>query len=122
MGELAVTRLRRDGTGVITPMGGCDVVTLLGSRALRTYLAEGDGTGLRALAVPMRTRGWFDLARIDPAFVSAAAAATDEVDRGFARPLLITRDEVTTTRQSGDLTSIVLRDPAAADAGAGWNR
>ena len=43
---------------------------------------------------PMRTRGWLDLSRIDPAFVLIAAAVTEEADRGFVRPLLITRDEV----------------------------
>jgi hypothetical protein len=115
MGALTVDRLRRDGNGLITPMGGCDVVTLLGSRALRAFLAGSDGTGMRGVAVPMRSRGWFDLARIDPAFVSAAAAATDEVDRGFWRPLLVTRDEVATGLPGGDVRTIVLRDPAAAD-------
>ncbi len=115
MGALTVDRLRRDGNGLITPMGGCDVVTLLGARSLRGFLAGSDGTGMRGVAVPMRTRGWFDLARIDPAFVSAAAAATDEVDRGFWRPLLVTRDEVTEGAPGGDVRTIVLRDPAAAD-------
>jgi hypothetical protein len=116
MGELTIARLRRDGIGVIAPMGGCDVVTLMGSRTLRAYLADSDGTGMRGVAVPMRSRGWFDLARIDPAFVSAAAAATDEVDRAFWSPLLVTRDEVTTGLPGGDVRTIVLRDPAAADA------
>jgi hypothetical protein len=115
MGGLTVARLRRDGSDLITPMGGCDVVTLMGARSLRTYLAETDGTGMRGVAVPMRTRGWFDLARIDPAFVSAAAAATDEVDRGFWRPLLVTRDEVNIASPGGDVRTIVLRDPAAAE-------
>jgi hypothetical protein len=115
MGDLTVARLRRDGLGVVAPMGGCDVVTLMGSRTLRAYLADSDGTGMRGVAVPMRTRGWFDLARIDPAFVSAAAAATDEVDRAFWTPLLVTRDEVATGLAGGDVRTIVLRDPAAAD-------
>jgi hypothetical protein len=116
MGELTVSRLKRDGTGVIGPMGGCDVVTLMGARSLRRHLALADGTGMRAVAVPMRTRGWFDLARIDPAFVVAAAAATDDLDRGFWRPLLITCDEVGIASPGGDLTTIVLRDPATAEA------
>jgi hypothetical protein len=115
MGELTVARLRRDGNDLITPMGGCDVVTLMGARSLRTYLAQSDGTGMRGVAVPMRTRGWFDLARIDPAFVSAAAAATDDVDRGFWRPLLVTRDAVNLAAPGGDVRTIVLRDPAAAE-------
>jgi hypothetical protein len=42
----------------------------------------------------MRSRGWFDLARIDPAFVGAAAAATEPELRGVLRPLLVTTDEV----------------------------
>ncbi|MFL6099896.1 MAG: hypothetical protein ACJ71T_08085 [Actinomycetales bacterium] len=115
MGRLTVARLERDGNGLIAPMGGCDVVTLMGSQALRTHLARSDGTGLRAVAVPMRSRGWFDLARIDPAFVSAAAAATDEVDRAFWRPLLVTEEEVGLATPGGDLTTIVLRDPAPAE-------
>ena len=115
MGDLTVARLRRDASDLITPMGGCDVVTLLGASSLRTFLAQSDGTGMRGLAVPMRSRGWFDLARIDPAFVSAAAAATDEVDRAFWRPLLVTRDGVNVASAGGDVRTIVLRDPAAAE-------
>lgn len=115
MGELTVSRLKRDGVGLISPMGGCDAVTLMGARSLRRHLATADGTGLRAVAVPMRSRGWFDLARIDPAFVSAAAAATDEVDRAFWRPLLVTDEEVALAVPGGDLTTIVLRDPATAE-------
>jgi hypothetical protein len=116
MGRLTVARLERDAGGVLVPMGGCDVVTLMGARSLRSYLATSDGTGLRAVAVPVRSRGWFDLARIDPAFVAAAAAATDEVDRAFWRPLLVTEEEVGLAAPGGDLTTIVLRDPATADA------
>jgi hypothetical protein len=95
MGALAAARLGRDGvSGVIRPVGGCDVPALLSSRALRRHLALADGSGLRALAVPTRRRGWFDLTRIDPAFVRAAWSLTDEFDRGLAVPLLITEDEV----------------------------
>jgi hypothetical protein len=115
MGALAVARLKRDGNGVITPMGGCDVTTLMGARSLRAYLALGDGTGMRAVAVPMRSRGWYDLARIDPAFVGAAAAATDEVDRAFWRPLLVTCEEVGQAAEGGDVTTDVLLDPAALE-------
>jgi hypothetical protein len=115
MGELTVSRLKRDGVGLISPMGGCDAVTLMGARSLRRHLATADGTGLRAVAVPMRSRGWFDLARIDPAFVVAAAAATSDVERGFGRPLLVTCDEVGLATPGGDLTTIVLRDPATAE-------
>jgi hypothetical protein len=100
MGALAAARLGRDGTaeGVIRPVGGCDVLALLASPSLRRHLATGDGSGLRAVAVPMRRRGWYDLSRIDPAFVGAAWSATDPLDRGVSRPLLVTADEVAVSR------------------------
>jgi hypothetical protein len=95
MGALAAARLGRDGiTGVVRPVGGCDVLALLSSRTLRRHLADGDGTGMRSLAVPTRRRGWFDIQRIDPAFVQAAWMLTDEPERGCAVPLLVTADEV----------------------------
>ena len=95
MGALAAARLGRDGVeGVIRPVGGCDVLALLASPSLRRHLAAGDGSGMRAIAVPMRRRGWYDLKRIDPAFVGAAWSATDDLDRGVPRPLLVTADEV----------------------------
>jgi hypothetical protein len=92
MGELAASRWERDGDA-LRPMGGCDVVTLLGARSLREVLASTAG-GMRAVVVPMRTRGWTSLSRLDPAFAPAAAAATSPEDRGFTRPVLITVDEV----------------------------
>jgi hypothetical protein len=52
--------------------------------------------------VPMRSRGWFDLARIDPAFVGAAATATAPDERGITSPLLVTVDEVTVVRHPAD--------------------
>ena len=112
---LSVERLSRDGTDRLTPVGGCDVLTLLCSRPLREYLGARDGTGLRAVAAPMRNRGWFDLARIDPAFVAAAAAATDAEHRGVAHPLLVTADEVTVAASAAParLAQMALRDPAA---------
>jgi hypothetical protein len=116
MGALAAHRLARDaGAGrssVLRPVGGCDVPTLLASPTLRRYLADGDGSGMRALAVPMRSRGWYDLARIDPAFVGAAWSATPEPERGFCRPLLVTADEVTMAVAIGDPASAALADPA----------
>jgi hypothetical protein len=84
---------------VLRPVGGCDVLTLLGTRPLRAALAGGDGSGMRAVAVPTRQRGWFDLRRVDPAFVGAAWAATTEADRGLSSALLVTRDEVATARR-----------------------
>ena len=99
MGALAAARLGRDGTeGVIRPVGGCDVLALLASPSLRRHLATGDGSGMRAVAVPMRRRGWYDLSRIDPAFVGAAWSATEPLDRGVSRPLLVTADEVAVSR------------------------
>jgi len=87
-----------DGPGpeltVIDPAGGCDAVTLLASAPLRRWLARADGTGLRAVAVPTRARGWTDLARTDSTFVAAAWAATDPDRRGLQRPALVTDEEV----------------------------
>ena len=83
-------------------MGGCDVLALLASSALRRQLATGDGSGMRALAVPMRTRGWFELSRIDPAFTLTAWSATDDFDRGVPCPLLVTADEVSLPADGGN--------------------
>lgn len=96
MGSLMASRLRRDRDAqtVLRPVGGCDVPALLASRTLREYLAGADGTGMRAVAVPTLTRGWFDLRRIDPAFTGAAWSATEPDDRGLPRALLVTADEV----------------------------
>ena len=117
MGFLAVQRLVRDGDSrqrVLRPVGGVDVPTLLVSAALRAHLSAGDGSGMRSLAVPMRTRGWFDLARIDPAFVGAAWSATPEDDRGLPVPLLVTADEVQTAPARGTVLD-ALRDPVLQD-------
>ncbi len=95
---LAVPRLERDAAGgrtaTLRAVGGCDVLALLTTSALRAWLAHGDGYGMRAVAVPMRSRGWYDLAHVDPAFVGAAWAATPPHERGVAVPLLVTADEV----------------------------
>lgn len=111
MGTVAAQRL--GDVPMLRPIGDCDVVTLLASRALRATLCAHDGTGMRAAAVPMRRRGWLDLTRIDPAFTIAAAAATDELDRGFSRPLLLTVDEVALAAEGGRPAEIVLRDGAS---------
>jgi hypothetical protein len=110
MGTIAAERLID--VPILRPIGDCDVVTLLASRTFRAALCAHEGTGMRAAAVPMRRRGWLDLSRIDPAFTVAAAAATDEDSRGFARPLLITADEVTLPIPGGRPSAIVLRDKA----------
>ncbi len=81
-------------------MGDCDVVTLLGARSLRSVLAASAG-GLCSAAVPMRRRGWTDLALVDPAFAPAATAATDPEDRGFPRAVLLTADEVAVVPAGG---------------------
>ncbi|MGN6610250.1 MAG: hypothetical protein ACTHLJ_00600 [Angustibacter sp.] len=120
MAVLAGDRLDRDATGVLRPIGGCDVLTLLSGRWLRDHLATTDGTGMRAIAAPMRSRGWFDLARIDPAFVGAAAAATTPELRGVVRPLLVTTDEVGLAAghaSAEQLAREALRDPARDPAG-----
>jgi hypothetical protein len=113
MGEMAIDRIKRTPTSPLRPMGDCDVVTLLGSRTFRCGLVDQPADGMRTVAVPMRNRGWLDLTRIDPAFSAAAARLTDIEDRGFDRPLLITRDEVTLARMHGDVVRPVVEDRIA---------
>ena len=60
MGQLAADRHDRDPVGVLRPMGDCDVVSLLGSPHFRACLARFHNVGMRAVAVPIRTRGWVD--------------------------------------------------------------
>ncbi len=119
MGALATKRWRRQRTSALRPMGDCDVVTLLASVVFRGALCA-DAGGMRVVAVPMRHRGWIDLSRIDPAFARAAAAITDEEDRGFARPVLLTVDELVLAGDGAAPAEIVLRDPAVADDA--WRR
>ncbi|MEP7054422.1 MAG: hypothetical protein ABI912_04170 [Actinomycetota bacterium] len=110
MATLAVQRWRRSPTEVLRPMGDCDVITLLCSRTLRAALCADTG-GMRAIVAPMRTRGWVDLSRIDPAFAIAAAAASQPEDCGFPRGLLITADEVVMVQPGGRPQDVPLRDP-----------
>ena len=109
LGSLAAERVARDPKGQLRPYGSCDALTLLGSRTLRTSLADAAG-GMGAAVVPMRRRGWTRLALIDPAFGPAAAAATQAEDRGFPRPVLITPDELSLAAEGGRPEVIVLRD------------
>ncbi|MGB8652072.1 MAG: hypothetical protein WCD35_15585 [Mycobacteriales bacterium] len=115
MGAVAAERLALDPKGQLRPIGDCDVVTLLGSPALRTAIATRAG-GMGAVVAPMRRRGWTDLALIDPAFGPAAAAATSAVERGFTRPLLVTPEELALASEGGHPEVVALRDPAADDA------
>jgi len=111
MGALATTRWRRDPRSPVRPMGDCDVITLLASSLFRGALCA-DAGGMRAIAAPVRTRGWLELSRIDPAFAQTAAALADDESRGFPRPLLLTVDEVSMVSDGGHPAEIVLRDPA----------
>ena len=108
MCRIAVDRRLRSAQSPLRPMGDCDVVTLLGCGAFRTALIG--PIGMAAVGVPMRNRGWTDLRRIDPAFVVAAAAATDPDQRGFVRPLLVTADEVCMVGAGGQPARDVLRE------------
>jgi hypothetical protein len=115
MGALAAERYLRHPGDPLRPMGDCDVVTLLASEELRTVLVGGAAQGLRAAAVPTRRRGWLDLSRTDPAFALVAASLAEADDRGFPRPLLITRDEITMAREGGDPVLQALREQSAPD-------
>jgi hypothetical protein len=94
IGELAAGMDRRRREGALRPVGGADVVTLLGARSLRTELAAGQGDGMVALVVPLRTRGWRATAMSDPVYGQALAAAMPADERGFERPLLATAEEL----------------------------
>src|SRR5205807_6626830 len=94
MGRVAAERMQRMPDAPLRPMGDCDVVTLLASLTFRAAIVSGEADGMRAVAVPMRNRGWLDLSRVDPAFSAAAARLTPVDERGFSRPLLVTREEV----------------------------
>lgn len=111
MGLTAAVRHLEDPTAPLRPIGDCDVVTLLAAPVFRAALCSSDSTGLRTAAVPMRRRGWLDLGGIDPAFASAAAAATPAAERGFDRAVLVTADEVVLAPAGGQPAEIVLRDP-----------
>jgi hypothetical protein len=114
MGAVAADRLRRNPTAALRPMGDCDVLTLLGSRALRTELAEADGVGMRGIAVPMRTRGWTDPDHVDSAFARAAALATDEEQRGLDTAVLVTSNGVHISIGRHVASDFTLREVKAA--------
>jgi hypothetical protein len=113
MGRMAAERIERRPEAPLRPMGDCDVVTLLGSMTLRTAMVDGLADGMRTVAAPMRSRGWLDLHRVDPAFSAAAARLTAPDERGFSRPLLITREEVALAPEGGDLVKPAVEDRIA---------
>ncbi len=113
MGRMAAERMARVPDAPLRPMGDCDVVTLLASMTMRVAMVDDVPDGMRTLAVPMRSRGWLDLSRIDPAFSAAAARLTTVEDRGFSRPLLVTREEVTLAPEGGDVVASVVEDEIA---------
>lgn len=102
LGELAAQRDRRQLRAAIVPLGGADVVTLLGAAGLRRELAAGEGDGMAAMIVPLRTRGWRAAFVSDPAYGPALAAAMPARERGFDRPLLVTAHEISEVRAGGD--------------------
>jgi hypothetical protein len=110
IGEMAGERALRFPTQPLRPMGDCDVVTLLASRLFRDALVRPIDAGMRTVAVPMRNRGWLDLNRIDPAFSATAARLTSAEERGFDRPLLLTREEVVLARDEGGAIRSALED------------
>lgn len=113
MGRVAAERMERMPDAPLRPMGDCDVVTLLASLTFRAAIVAGEADGMRAVAVPMRNRGWLDLSRVDPAFSAAAAQLTSPEERGFTRPLLVTRDEVQMAPDGGDVVGPAINDGLA---------
>ena len=118
LGALAASRLGGDPRGTLRPFGDCDVVTLLGARTLRVALAQAAG-GMATVVAPMLRRGWTRLALVDPAFAPAAWAATTPLERGFPRPLLVTRDELVVAAPGGRPQDLALRDTPATSP---WDR
>jgi hypothetical protein len=113
MGRMAAERLHRTPEAPLRPMGDCDVVTLLASLTLRANMVEEVADGMRTVAVPMRNRGWLDLSRVDPAFSAAAARLTSPEERGFSRPLMVTREEVALAPEGGDVVRPAIEDRIA---------
>jgi len=110
---MAAERMERTPNAPLRPMGDCDVVTLLGSMTFRAAIVTDVADGMRTVAVPMRSRGWLDLSRVDPAFSAAAARLTAPEERGFSRPLLVTREEVAMAPEGGDVVREAIEDRIA---------
>lgn len=115
LGAVAAQLLARDPQARLRPVRDVDVVTLLGARTLRSALA-GEAGGMASVVVPMRRRGWTRLSLVDPAFALAAAAATEAVERGFPRALLVTVDEVQQVPSGGSPEQLALRRPAVSSS------
>jgi hypothetical protein len=98
-GALAASMDRRRRNGPLRPVSGADVVTLLGADSLRAEIAASERTGLAALIVPMRVRGWRANGLSDPAFGAALAAAMPPEERAFTRPLLVSAHQVSEAPQ-----------------------
>ena len=113
VGRLAAERFIRDESLPLRPFGDFDVLSLLGSTAFRAALCDADPVGWRTAAVPMRTRGWLNLGRIDPAFAAAAALATHPDERGFERAILVTPEQIVMTGSVGRSAMHALQDPPA---------
>jgi hypothetical protein len=114
LGLIAVERDKRRKDGPLVPVGSADVVTLLAATSLRTELAAGQGDGMAALIVPLRTRGWRANSISDPAYGPALAAAMSPEERGFERPLLVTAEELTQVRAGGDPMRLLRDDTETA--------
>lgn len=118
MGAIAAERSRLDPKGTLRPIGDCDVVTMLGSRSLRLAIAT-SSAGMGTVVAPMLRRGWTKLHLADPAFAPAAWTATRPSERGFARPALVTRDELVLAAPGGRPEDHLLRDRIPYSV---WNR
>ena len=112
-GRAGAERVLRDPPAPLRPFGDLDVLTLLGSTAYRSALCDADSLGWRTAAAPMRTRGWLDLGRIDPAFAAAAALATEPDERGFDRAIFVTPEEIVMVSSLGRSARHALEDPPA---------
>lgn len=102
MGALAAARVPGPiGRRVLGQVGGCEPLALLAAPALRAALAGLDGVGMATVAVPSRTRGWYDPGQLDRRYVGAVWSLTAEQDRGLPVPVLVTRAEVAVPQRSG---------------------
>ena len=103
MGEgAALLHAAGSGHRQLRPMGGHDVVTLLGSRTYRRYLADRGDHGMATVLVPVREQGWLSTGLVDAAFAEVTAGTADDERVGFARPVLVTRDEIVQVQAGGE--------------------